>query len=131
MSMKANPAKIGAFVVGGLVLIVLAVVCFGSGGLFSNRVPLIMYFSDSVTGLTEFIKSVGRIDIAGISSKLDSTLTQLNELVGQLQVKQMSEGVVKVLDSTDKLINSSGLKDAIISLGKTSEETRKVLTRLD
>src|SRR5207244_3103027 len=83
------------------------------------------------TGLSEFIKSVGRIDIAGISSKLDSALTQLNDLVGQLQVKQMSEGVVKVLESTDRLVNSSDLKDAIISLGKTSEETRKVLTRLD
>ncbi|EEF61067.1 MlaD family protein [Pedosphaera parvula] len=244
MSMKANPAKIGAFVVGGLVLLVGTIVLFGSGRFFSHRVPLVVYFSDSVnglvvgapvkfkgvpvgtvkriqikvddtgeasripvvieidekqvlssggtseifknpnyvkdqinkglraslesesfitgklyialdyyknagppqfvqkegpyqeipsisTGLSEFIKSIGRIDIVGISTKLDETLTQLNQLVGQLQVKQMSEGVVKVLNSADKLINSSDLKDAIISLGKTSEETRKVLTRLD
>jgi paraquat-inducible protein B len=244
MSLKASPAKIGAFVVTGLALIVAAIVIFGSGRFFSHRVPFVVYFSDSVnglvvgapvkfkgvpvgtvrkiqikvdetgeaskipviieidekqvlssggsstifkspdyvknqinkglraslesesfitgklyialdyykdagppefvqkegpyqeipsisTGLSEFIKSVGRIDIVGLSTKLDDTLTQLNQLVGQLQVKQMSEGVVRVLNSADKLINSTDLKDAISSLGKTSEETRKVLTKLD
>jgi phospholipid/cholesterol/gamma-HCH transport system substrate-binding protein len=244
MSLKASPTRIGAFVVSGLVLIVVAIVILGSGRLFTHRVPFVVYFSDSVnglvvgapvkfkgvpvgtvkkiqikvdetgqaskipvvieidekqvlssggsseifknpnyvkdqinkglraslesesfitgklyialdyykdagppqfaqkegpyqeipsisTGLSEFIKSIGRIDIAGLSTKLDETLTQLNQLVGQLQVKQMSEGVVRVLDSADKLLNSTDLKDAIVSLGKTSEETRKVLTKLD
>src|SRR4051812_34643117 len=52
MSMKASPTKIGLFVIIGVALSVAAVMIFGSGKLFSHRIPLVLYFSDSVNGLT-------------------------------------------------------------------------------
>lgn len=51
MGKKANPALIGAFVVGALALAVLGVVVLGSGQFFKDVSKFVMYFSGSVDGL--------------------------------------------------------------------------------
>lgn len=51
MSNKANPAAIGVFVLGAMVLAVVSVVMFGSGRLFSQTEKFILYFDDSLNGL--------------------------------------------------------------------------------
>ncbi len=51
MSKRANPAVIGAFVLGAVVLIIVGVVVFGSGQLFAQKQNLVAYFSGSVKGL--------------------------------------------------------------------------------
>lgn len=51
MSKKANPAAIGVFVVGAVILAVVSVVIFGSGTLFTKTEKFILYFEDSINGL--------------------------------------------------------------------------------
>jgi len=51
MSKKANPALIGSFVVGALVLVVVAVVILGGQELFRPRPRAVAYFDGSVNGL--------------------------------------------------------------------------------
>ena len=51
MSKKANPAAIGVFVVGAVVLVVVSLVIFGSGSLFRKTENFILYFEDSINGL--------------------------------------------------------------------------------
>jgi paraquat-inducible protein B len=51
MSRKANPALIGAFVIGSVVLVVVAVVIWGSRGLFERKYEYVCYFPGSVHGL--------------------------------------------------------------------------------
>lgn len=51
MSRRANPALIGSFVLGGVLLSVIAVVAFGSGQLFRDTQRFISFFEGSVTGL--------------------------------------------------------------------------------
>ena len=51
MSRQANPATIGAFVLGGALLAVIAVVAFGSGHLFRDTERFISFFDGSVSGL--------------------------------------------------------------------------------
>ena len=53
MSRQANKTLIGAFVVGGIALAVIAVTLFGSGALLTKRPMAVMYFDGSVTGLQE------------------------------------------------------------------------------
>ncbi len=52
MGRKANPILIGAFVVGAIALAVMGIVVFGSGRLFADTTPFVMYFSGSVDGLS-------------------------------------------------------------------------------
>lgn len=51
MGRKANPVVIGAFVVGAIALAVVGIVVFGSGRLFADTTPFVMYFTGSVDGL--------------------------------------------------------------------------------
>lgn len=52
MNAAPNPVKVGAFVLAGLALAVAVVLALGAGRLFSHRVPFVLYFADSVHGLT-------------------------------------------------------------------------------
>lgn len=51
MSRQANKTVIGGFVVGAVVLAVVAVIIFGGGRFFSQRPIYVMYFEGSVKGL--------------------------------------------------------------------------------
>jgi len=51
MSKKANKTVIGMFVVGSLVLLMVAIVVFGSGDLFKRTNKFVLYFDGSVKGL--------------------------------------------------------------------------------
>jgi paraquat-inducible protein B len=51
MGKKANPAVIGGFIVGAVVLITAGLVVFGSGEFWSTRIPWVSYFPGSVKGL--------------------------------------------------------------------------------
>lgn len=51
MARKANPATIGAFVLGGVALAIVALAMLGSGRLFERKESFILYFDGSVNGL--------------------------------------------------------------------------------
>lgn len=51
MSRRANPAAIGLFVVGAIVIAVIGVGALGSNRLFQSRTTFISYFDESVNGL--------------------------------------------------------------------------------
>ncbi len=51
MSKKANPLLIGAFVVGGLALIAVALIIVAGGRLFERKERAVMYFKNSIYGL--------------------------------------------------------------------------------
>jgi len=51
MGKKANPAVVGGFVVGAVVLAVVAVALFGSGRLLRTTYPYVLFFTGDVNGL--------------------------------------------------------------------------------
>ena len=51
MNKKISPTMIGAFVLGALALIVVAVVALGSGRFFRQTREFVLYFDSSVNGL--------------------------------------------------------------------------------
>jgi len=51
MSRRASPAMVGGFIVGGIILVVAAIIVLGSGKLFKDTVEYISWFEGSVNGL--------------------------------------------------------------------------------
>jgi len=52
MAQRANPAVVGGFVVGALVLAMGGLLLFGGGKFFRKTTPFVLYFSGPVNGLT-------------------------------------------------------------------------------
>jgi ABC-type transporter Mla subunit MlaD len=52
MSRRANPVAIGAFVVGALALVVIGLIVFGGVSLLHRPLHVVMYFDESVNGLS-------------------------------------------------------------------------------
>ena len=52
MARKANPALIGAFVLGAIVLAVVGLIVFGGGKFFQQTQVIVAYFDESVKGLS-------------------------------------------------------------------------------
>ena len=66
---KANKTKIGAFVVGAVVLLLVAILVFGSGSLFKQSDKYIVYFNGSVKGLSVGAPVIFRgVQIGNVSS---------------------------------------------------------------
>lgn len=62
MSQKANPTLVGAFVLGGIVLVVVALAMFGGGRFFTEKVTYVAFFDEPLSGL-----SVGaRVNFRGV-----------------------------------------------------------------
>jgi paraquat-inducible protein B len=51
MNQKISPTLVGGFVIGAVVLLVIAVIAFGSGQLFRKTREFVLYFDSSVNGL--------------------------------------------------------------------------------
>ena len=60
MSKKANPVKIGIFILGALAMISVAIVVFGSSRLFKRSSEYVMFFDSSISGLSEGAKVILR-----------------------------------------------------------------------
>ena len=69
MMRKANKTKIGVFVVGAVVLLVIAILVFGSGALFKQTDKYIVFFDGSVKGLAVGAPVIFRgVKIGNVSS---------------------------------------------------------------
>ncbi|MDR1817604.1 MAG: MlaD family protein [Puniceicoccales bacterium] len=77
MSRRANPSIIGAFVLGGVLIFILAVGLFGSGFFNAQATSFICFFDDSVNGLDSGspVKFKG-VTIGKVSKVLLRTSTQ-------------------------------------------------------
>src|SRR5580765_3240053 len=53
MSTRVNSAAIGAFVVGAIVLLLVALLVWGGTGLFRSKLTYVLFFDSAVTGLNK------------------------------------------------------------------------------
>jgi paraquat-inducible protein B len=88
---RGTQIKIGAFVVGGVVILVAAVLLIGSGQLFKRTHPMVSYFDGSVNGLRPGASvkfkgvEVGRVDQVRIAfgvARTDQPIAVLYSLDG-------------------------------------------------
>src|SRR4029453_7337171 len=60
MSLRANPTVIGAFVVGAVALLLVALLVWGGTGVFRTKLDYVLFFDSAVTGLTKGSPVMGR-----------------------------------------------------------------------
>ena len=81
MNSQSYKTTVGAFVLGGLALLVLGIMLLGGGRLFSNDLEYVMYFDGSVSGLSTGAPVVfrgvpmGRVTRINLVANRDSNVT--------------------------------------------------------
>jgi paraquat-inducible protein B len=113
MSKPVNPTLIGAFVMGGLVLGVTAIMVFG-GNAFTQRERVIMYFGGSVDGL-----AVGApVNVRGVQIGTVTAIDiQFDTETGELQVPVIAEIQSESIDRVRDLEAEDPLRAIIEDLG--------------
>jgi phospholipid/cholesterol/gamma-HCH transport system substrate-binding protein len=94
MGKRANPAVIGAFVVGAVVLAVVGVTLFGSGRLFRTTYDYVLYFSGDVNGL----KVGAPVKFKGVEiGAVKEVLLNVSEMnIFDTSAPQVSSGKVRI-----------------------------------
>jgi paraquat-inducible protein B len=105
MGRRANPATIGAFVVGAIMLAVAGVLVFGSGRLFKHTSKYVCFFSGSVDGLN--IGAPVRIKGVEIGSVVDIRL-RLPEQAPQMTSAQALRVPVTIEIDNERVVAVGG-----------------------
>src|SRR5262245_13722215 len=80
MARRANPTMIGAFVVGGVLLAVIAVGVLGSGRFFRQLYPAVLFFKGDVNGL----KVGAPVKFKGVPvGAVKAVMLSLGEVIGE------------------------------------------------
>ena len=82
------------------------------------------------TGLSEFLKSLERVDLPGMSRRVNAVLDNLQQLLADTQLKEVSRQLVRSLDAFEKLVSSPDVTNALLSVTRTSEEAHALLADL-
>ncbi|MGA6974866.1 MAG: MlaD family protein [Candidatus Binatus sp.] len=107
MGKRINPATVGAFVLGAIGLILVAIVVFGSGNLFSKTHEFVIYFAGDINGLrvgapVKF-KGVEIGQVSRIRLRLEQDVDQLN---GQLKADVRIPVVIEL--DEEKIVSHGG-----------------------
>jgi paraquat-inducible protein B len=82
------------------------------------------------TGLSEFLKSLERVDLAGLSRRVNELLDKVSGIVQTARVGDVSERLIRTLDSVEELVRSPEVRETVRSLGQASGEARQALADL-
>lgn len=103
MSAKANPVRIGAFVVGAAALVLVGLIVFGSGQFFALTTRYVAYFEGSVTGL----QAGAPVSIRGVPiGQVTSVVVQYNPTTQTVEVPvyfETTAGTVEIIDPSADL----------------------------
>ena len=136
MSKPVSPLAIGSFLVGGLVLLVLAIMVFGNGQFFKPKIHWVVYFDSSLNGLNVGapvkVQGVQVGIVKEIQLQLDSSGARLWKPV----VLELEPGRLANLDGSPVVLplTSAGrikMMDELIATGmKARLEVQSILTSL-
>lgn len=108
MSKSANKTLIGAFVVGAVSLLLIAIAVFGSGKLFQTTSRYVLFFDGSINGLSVGSPvmfrgvPVGRVTEIQLTGNLDNLVFQTPVFV-ELDKKKSEEAFVGLKDDDNAL----------------------------
>lgn len=79
------------------------------------------------TGIQELLANLGRVDFRGISEKLNTLLTRLEESLAALDLKKINIGVTTLLTSANTVLASPDLTNSLSELRLTLSEARSLV----
>lgn len=83
------------------------------------------------TDIQMLLQNLARLDIQGITDKLNSILDRVDTSLSQLNVASINAGLTNVLDSIDRTIGSAEFTNSIASLHRTLDDFGSLARKLE
>jgi phospholipid/cholesterol/gamma-HCH transport system substrate-binding protein len=138
MAKRASPTAVGAFIVGAMVLIIAAVLVFGSGKFLHQSHPFVCFFRGNVNGLkvgapVKF-RGVQIGEVTGIRLRLPGQPTIMSQETKEVALPvffELDQQQVEGLGGVGKNLGSSGFLKVAIKRGLRAQlATESLLTGL-
>jgi paraquat-inducible protein B len=118
MSQKANTSLIGAFVIGGFVLAITAIMLFGAERFDTRRTQLVLYFEDSINGL----------DIGSPVKFKGVTIGKVSQVLIRAPGQKEGDNAVPVIvELNNKLLERRGVIDQLSNKEEVGAAVKKGL----
>jgi paraquat-inducible protein B len=112
MSARANPAAIGAFVVGAVALLLTALLVWGGTGMFRTKINYVLFFDAAVTGLSKGAPVLGRGvkvgEVTDIQIRWGTPMVAVYIAIEPDAVKGAAEGGPR--QALERLVREEGLR---------------------
>ena len=112
MSVRPSPTAIGAFIVGALALLLVALLVWGGTGLFRTRLNYVLYFDGSVTGLNKgapvLVRGVKVGEVTDVQVRWGTPLVAVYITIEPQAVKGTAEG--DPARAIDRVVREEGLR---------------------
>jgi paraquat-inducible protein B len=83
------------------------------------------------SGVQQFLQSLQRVDLPGISAKLNALLTRADQSLGALDVPRINAGITNVLGAAHDLVTTPDLTNAITNAKIALERAQALINRVD
>lgn len=124
MSKKANPAVIGAFVIGATLLAVVAILVFGSGKLFRTTDTLVTYFDGTLRGLrvgaNVTFRGVKVGEVIDVSVTVDAR---------ELDTRELEFSIPVVIELYDDKFIVVGAEDDLVDTDEDDDDLQTLIER--
>lgn len=140
MAKRANPSVVGGFVVGGIILVLAAIVVLGAGHFFSPRREFVCFFSGNVNGLKVGapVKIRGvpigsvvavRINLPGVERPTITTAAQARAVQIPVII-ELDENQLSALGARRKILRTEEVRNLIKAGLRARLSTESLLTGL-
>ncbi len=79
----------------------------------------------------QLVANLEKLDVGGISDKLNTLLTRLDASFSQLNIAEINAGVTNLLGSANRLVTTPDLTNSLASLRRTLDEAQTLVKRID
>src|SRR5437016_3754656 len=83
------------------------------------------------TPIQQLLANLGRLDIGGLSQKLNTVLSRLDTILGQLNIAEINAGATNLLGAANHLIGTLDLTNSIAAVKRTLNNAEALLKRID
>jgi len=78
----------------------------------------------------QLLDNIARVDFNGLENKLSALITRVDNMVGGLKVKEISDGLTNLLTSINRLVGSPEITNTLVTAQGTLAEYRRLAEKL-
>ena len=114
----------------GVLFVSLEMVMDSTPPLFRQLTPKYPEIPSRPTDIQQLLHNLARLDIAGLTERLNSLITRVETSLSGLKLDEISDGVTGLVHSLDRVVTAPALTNSLASLQVTLEQYRLLAEKL-